>query len=227
MTPLSDVADALQSPVAVREAELERLRWLRNDSDEARSFVSVLADHFGHETNLGLKRLTGRLIIRFAERRCDVPGLVEDLAAALSTARSRDQTNSAAIMLHTAAEKGWDLAPAMQAVIDLCLAGWRTRALDILTVEAGKDVDVLSFSSTGGMELWEVVRLMFEAKGNAGDRWDILKLLAASARHRLDRLPMYRFDVELALKDERMPAEFRTLAATCLAAIEAAEARTG
>ena len=227
MTPLPDVADALQSPVAIREAELERLRWLRNESDEARSVVSLLADHFGHETNPRLKRLTGTLIVRFAERRCDVPDLVEGLAAMLSKAKTRDQTHSAIVMLRLTAKKGWDLVPAIPAVIDLCFTEWRTRALDILTVEAGKGVDVFSFSNTGGMQLWEAVRLMFGAEGDAGDRWDILKLLAASARHRLDRLPMYRFGVELALKDERMPAEFRALAATCLAAIEAAEARTG
>lgn len=169
-----------------------------------------------------LRRLIARLIVRFADKACDAPGLVEELGAALSKARTRDETHAALVFLRLAANKGWDLTPANPVLIDTCPTAWGWLALDALTAQAERGIDVLSCRGAGGVELWEVLKLLLELQaGRYEIRLGALRIILASGRHRSDHLAYYADDVERAAGDGRMSAEFRAVAVACQEMVEA------
>ena len=90
--------------------------------------------------------------MRFADKACDVPDLVEEFGAALSKVRTRDETHVALVFLRLAANKGWDLTPANHALIDTCPMEWGPLAFDALTAQAERGIDVLSCRGAGGLE---------------------------------------------------------------------------
>ena len=221
MTPI-DLRIILANPRgATRAAELERLHRTGSEVLDTRGLLPVLLDHFGGETVLKSRRLLAQLIVRFAEVACEAPGLAEELTASLSKARTRNETHSGLVFLRLAARKGWDLTVASPVLIEACSTPWAPLALDVLTAQAEWGTDVLSQCGTGGLEFWEVLKLLLEFQAGPYEiRLGALQVILASGRHRPDHLAYYADDVVRTVADGSMSVEFRAVAIECQRLIE-------
>lgn len=73
---------------------------------------------FEQEKVAGIRRELAQLIVRFAPAHTAVSGLCEELALGWDKARTRNDRFAALVSLRLAAEKGWDLTPALGALQD-------------------------------------------------------------------------------------------------------------
>lgn len=205
---------------AVRGQALATLAMRPAGDPGARELAPLLVQVFAAEKTRRLRRELSRQIVRHLDASVAPDGVVDEIIAQLSAAKTRGDRHAALLFAELAAEKGWDLRPAVPALVDQLQAGWAREALSALRLVERSHGGVLGIDWEEGYPVGEVLHVMFEQPSGAV-RHECVRMVHESARRGDPRAQHFLPEVEAAAADTRMIAQFHQDATACLAALRA------